>query len=76
MNQSQAQQTPDQAWNILGVKKHTLAAWRSYGRYQLPFVKAGRLLCYRSSDVDYSSKGRALLQPAYRRFRYEPPFQH
>jgi hypothetical protein len=58
MNQSLALLTPDQVSNILGVKKHTLAVWRSYGRYQLSFVKAGRLVRYRSSDVDYSSKGR------------------
>jgi excisionase family DNA binding protein len=52
MNQSLALLTPDQVSNILGVKKHTLAVWRSSGRYQLPFVKAGRLVRYRSSDVD------------------------
>jgi len=52
MNQSLALLTPEQVSNILGVKKHTLAVWRSSGRYQLPFVKAGRLVRYRSSDVN------------------------
>ena len=76
MNQSLSLLTPDQVSNILGVKKHTSALWRSSGLYQLPFIKAGRLVRYRSSDVGYSSKGRAVRQLAYRRFRYESPFQN
>ena len=56
--------TPDEVSNLLGVKKHTLAVWRSSGRYNLPFIKAGRLVRYRQSDLDqflesqsYSSTG-------------------
>ncbi|MCK4710991.1 MAG: helix-turn-helix domain-containing protein [Gammaproteobacteria bacterium] len=44
--------TPDEVSNLLGVKKHTLAVWRSSGRYNLPFIKAGRLVRYRQSDLD------------------------
>jgi len=43
--------TPDQAAEILGVTSHTLAVWRSTGRYSLPYVKAGRLVRYRETDV-------------------------
>lgn len=44
--------TPDEVSNLLGVKKHTLAVWRSSGRYNLPFIKAGRLVRYRQSDIE------------------------
>lgn len=44
--------TDDQAAEYLSVKKHTLAVWRSTGRYNLPFVKIGRSVRYRKSDLD------------------------
>lgn len=40
-----------QAASVLGVKKSTLAVWRSTGRYNLPFLKVGRLVRYRVSDL-------------------------
>lgn len=40
-----------QAADVLGVKASTLAVWRSTGRYALPFIKAGRLIRYRVSDL-------------------------
>ena len=40
-----------QAAEILGAKTTTLAVWRSTGRYNLPFVKVGRLVRYRVSDL-------------------------
>lgn len=43
--------TPDQVSELLGVNTHTLAVWRSSGRYNLSYVKAGRLVRYRASDV-------------------------
>lgn len=52
MNQQATLLTPDQVSSLLGVKKHTLAVWRSSGRYNLPFIKAGRLVRYRLSDVE------------------------
>lgn len=42
----------DQAADYLSVKKHTLAVWRTTGRYNLPFVKIGRSVRYRKSDLD------------------------
>ncbi|MBK60360.1 MAG: DNA-binding protein [Pseudomonas sp.] len=40
-----------QAATALGVKPTTLAVWRSTGRYNLPFLKVGRLVKYRISDL-------------------------
>ena len=36
---------------ILGVKPTTLANWRCTGRYNLPFIKSGRLVRYRVVDL-------------------------
>lgn len=36
----------------LGVKPQTLSVWASVGRYDLPFVKVGRSVRYRLSDLD------------------------
>ncbi len=44
--------TPAAAGAYLGVKESTLAIWRSTKRYPLPFVKVGRLVQYRKSDLD------------------------
>ena len=43
--------TSEQVADILGVTGHTLAVWRSTGRYDLPYVKSGRLVRYRETDV-------------------------
>jgi len=40
-----------QASEILSVKESTLAVWRSTGRYNLPYIKVGRLVKYRISDL-------------------------
>ncbi|WP_426428605.1 helix-turn-helix domain-containing protein [Pseudomonas palmensis] len=40
-----------QAAIALGVKASTLAVWRSTGRYNLPFLKVGRLVKYRIHDI-------------------------
>ena len=39
------------AAEALGVKATTLAVWRSTGRYNLPYLKVGRLVKYRISDL-------------------------
>ena len=44
--------TPKQAAEYLGIAAQTLAVWRSTGRYALPFVKVGRNVRYRRSDLD------------------------
>lgn len=36
---------------VLGLAMSTLSAWRSLGRYDLPYYRAGRLIRYRLSDV-------------------------
>ena len=36
---------------ILGITKSALEAWRTTGRYKLPFIKVGRNVRYRRSDV-------------------------
>jgi excisionase family DNA binding protein len=36
----------------LDVAQGTLPVWRSSGRYNLPFIKIGRKVRYRRSDLD------------------------
>jgi excisionase family DNA binding protein len=36
----------------LEVSDGTLSVWRSTGRYKLPFIKIGRKVRYRRSDLD------------------------
>lgn len=43
--------TPAETATILGVKIETLAIWRCTHRYPLPFVKIGRKVFYRGTDV-------------------------
>ena len=41
----------NEAAQYLCVKPQTLAVWRSSGRYDLPFVRVGRSIRYRESDL-------------------------
>lgn len=41
-----------QAAKHLTVSPGTLSVWRSTGRYALPFVKVGRMVRYKRSDLD------------------------
>ena len=43
--------TPGQVADILCVSPHTLAVWRSTGRYDLPYIKTGRLVRYKRADL-------------------------
>ena len=43
--------TPEQVAEVLGVTTHTLAVWRYDNRYNLSYVKTGRLVRYRECDV-------------------------
>jgi excisionase family DNA binding protein len=36
----------------LGIAENTLAIWKSSGRYNLPYIKLGRLVKYRRVDLD------------------------
>jgi len=44
--------TKEQVSDILGISVGTLAVWRTTKRYNLPYVKTGRLVRYREVDVD------------------------
>lgn len=44
--------TPEQVAEYLGVSVETLNVWRCTKRYNLPYVKAGRLVRYRLQDVE------------------------
>ena len=37
---------------LLGTSVNTLANWRATKRYPLPYVKVGRLVRYRMSDLE------------------------
>jgi hypothetical protein len=43
--------SPDRAAQVLDTTTQTLANWRATGRYVLPYVKVGRLVRYRQSDL-------------------------
>ena len=43
--------TADDAAKYLGIAVNTLSVWRSTGRYDLPYIKVGRLVKYRLSDL-------------------------
>ncbi len=44
--------TREQAAEYLGIAAQTLAIWATTGRYNLPFIKVGRLARYRRRDLD------------------------
>jgi excisionase family DNA binding protein len=44
--------TPEQVAECLGISVETLNVWRCTKRYNLPYVKAGRLVRYRRIDVE------------------------
>ncbi len=44
--------TTNEAADYLSTTVGTLAIWRTTGRYQIPFIKVGRKVLYRHSDLD------------------------
>ena len=42
---------PEEVAELLGIDLHTLAVWRCEGRYNLPYVKVGRLVRYPEEGV-------------------------
>lgn len=46
-----------EAAEYLGVSEKTLAIWKSTGRYNLPFIKLGRLIRYRKFELDEFVEG-------------------
>jgi excisionase family DNA binding protein len=41
-----------QTAELIGVSPQTLSIWRCSGRYRLPYIRCGRLIRYRRSDVE------------------------
>ena len=48
------------AAEFLGVKATTLAVWAATKRYPLPYIKVGRLVKYRLSDLEAFVEGRTI----------------
>lgn len=44
--------TAEEAAEFLGIAHQTLSVWRSTGRYDLPYIKVGRNVRYRLSDLE------------------------
>lgn len=44
--------TRNEAAELLGVKTQTLAKWASVKRYDLPYLKVGKSVRYRRTDID------------------------
>lgn len=43
---------PAEAAEYIGVTENTLSVWRCTGRYDIPYVKVGRLVRYQKSALD------------------------
>jgi excisionase family DNA binding protein len=43
---------PAEAAEYIGVTENTLSVWRCVGRYDIPYIKVGRLVRYRKSALD------------------------
>ncbi len=52
--------TPKETAKYLGVREQTLATWRCSARYGLPFIRIGRSVKYRLSDVENWLKSRTV----------------
>lgn len=44
--------TPEEVAEYLSVSVETLNVWRCTKRYNLPYIKAGRLVRYREQDLE------------------------
>ncbi len=54
--------TREQAAEYLGVTASTLAVWACAKRYNLSYVKVGRLVKYRRADLDAFIERRTITQ--------------
>lgn len=52
--------TPKEAAEILGVSTGTLDVWRCTGRYNLRYVRVGKLIRYNLSDLQEFISSRTL----------------
>jgi excisionase family DNA binding protein len=55
--------TPAEVSAILGLSVETLNTWRATNRYPLPYVKVGRLVRYRSMDLQAFIESRLQVIP-------------
>lgn len=53
--------TNEEAASYLGVAPNSLAVWRTTKRYSLPYIKVGRLVKYRQTDLDNFLKSRTVI---------------
>ena len=52
MNSEQTKlMTPQEVADFIGVSVETLNVWRATRRYNLPYVKVGRLVRYKMRDI-------------------------
>ena len=56
--------TKKQAANILGVTEDTLAVWRCTKRYPLSYIKIGRKVFYRLTDIEAFIESRTVIVEA------------
>lgn len=54
--------TRKEAADYLGITQHTLSVWACVKRYNLPYVKIGRLAKYRRTDLDAFINRRTVMQ--------------
>jgi excisionase family DNA binding protein len=54
--------TRKEAATYLGLEVETLQNWACTGRYQLPYVKIGRLAKYRKEDLDAFINRRTIIR--------------
>jgi predicted DNA-binding transcriptional regulator AlpA len=54
--------TEDQAAQLLGIKPQTLSVWRCQKRYDLAYIKLGRLIRYRRSACERFLESRTVRQ--------------
>ena len=54
--------TRKEAAEYLGLTPRTLAVWASVKRYNIPYVKIGRLVKYRRSDLESFIERRTVTQ--------------
>jgi len=52
--------TREDAADLLSIRPQTLALWASTKRYDLPYVKVGRAVRYRLSDIEQFLKSRTV----------------
>ena len=52
--------TSPEAAEYIGVSESTIVVWRCTGRYKIPFIKVGRLVRYRRSDLEAWLESRTL----------------